>query len=242
MIKISNLNLIYKNKYILKDINMLLEGRVGIIGSSGSGKSMLTKSILSLVPKNFTIEGSIEFMGVDLLKLKERDMAALRGKDLAYVPQDPHTSLNSELKIYTQVKELYKLHKTAFDQSKMEKLLRDFGLANTEEILNKYPKKLSGGQLQRILIAMSLLLEPKFIIMDEATTALDSISQYQIAQIIKAIDKPYIFISHDLKLVSKMVDYIYVINQGELVEEGSTDQILNNPKNENTIKLLEAQL
>lgn len=242
MIRINNLNLIYKDKYILKNINMNLKGKVGIIGSSGSGKSMITKSILKLVPEKFITHGSIDFMEEDLVKMKEKDLAKIRGKDIGYVPQDPHTALDPEIKIYKQVEELYKIHKEKVNMKKFEKLIKNFGLENTEEILNKYPRKLSGGQLQRILIAISLLLNPRLIIMDEATTALDSISQYQIAQIIKSIDTDYIFISHDLKLVSKMVDYIYVINQGELVEEGKTEEILERPQNENTIKLLEAQL
>lgn len=242
MIKINNLSLIYKDKYILKNINMNLKGKVGIIGSSGSGKSMITKSILKLVPEKFIIHGSIDFMGEDLVKMKEKDIAKIRGKGIGYVPQDPHTALDPEIKIYKQVEELYKIHKEKANMEKFEKLIKNFGLENTEEILNKYPRKLSGGQLQRILIAISLLLNPSLIIMDEATTALDSISQYQIAQIIKSIDTEYLFISHDLKLVSKMVDYIYVINHGEVVEEGKTEEILERPKNECTKKLLEAQL
>lgn len=242
MIRINNLNLIYNDKYILKNINMNLKGKVGIIGSSGSGKSMITKSILKLVPEKFITQGSIDFMGEDLVKMKEKDISKIRGKDIGYVPQDPHTALDPEIKIYKQVQELYKIHKEKVNMEKFEKLIKNFGLENTEEILNKYPRKLSGGQLQRILIAISLLLNPRLIIMDEATTALDSISQYQIAQIIKSIDTDYLFISHDLKLVSKMVDYIYVINHGELVEEGKTEEILERPKSESTIKLLEAQL
>lgn len=128
MIRINNLNLIYKDKYILKNINMNLKGKVGIIGSSGSGKSMITKSILKLVPEKFITQGSIDFMGEDLVKMKEKDIANIRGKSIGYVPQDPHTALDPEIKIYKQVEELYKIHKEKVNMEKFEKLIKNFGL------------------------------------------------------------------------------------------------------------------
>ncbi|PCI75789.1 peptide ABC transporter ATP-binding protein [Candidatus Aerophobetes bacterium] len=237
---------------ILKEISITLEENsiVGIVGQSGSGKSMLAKSILSLHPlgTSLKMEGSVTFEGKNLHTMKAKHLRSVRGKEIAMIFQNPMSCLNPTLKIIHQMEEIVLTHYPKYPKKLLQKqILESFisvGINNPKERLLQYPHELSGGMQQRVMIAMMMLLNPKVLIADEPTTALDVTVQAQILKLLKRLQKTtqlsILFITHDLLLAHWLCDTIYVMKEGSIVEKGSTDQIFNHPKHPYTQKLIQA--
>ena len=218
-----------------------------IIGESGSGKSVLCYALLGLIP---TPPGRIDggeawFAGQDLLTLSQRDLRRVRGSQIGMVFQDPMTSLNPFLRIGEQLTEPLLLHT---DLSKKQaktraiELLEEVGLNEPEQAMQAYPFEFSGGMRQRVMIAMALINEPKLLIADEPTTALDATIQAQILDLIKSLQTRrgigVLFISHDLAVVAEIADEILVMEKGNAVECGNTQAVIENPQHDYTKKLL----
>ena len=212
---------------------------LAIVGESGSGKSVTTKSIMRLLPKESTEfkNGEILFGGQDLLKVSEKEMQKVRGKDISMIFQDPMTSLNPTMPIGRQIMEPLlkhrKLNKSEARKQSIE-LLALVGMPEPEMRMKQYPHQFSGGQRQRIVIAVALACSPKLLIADEPTTALDVTIQAQILELMKdlqeKIDTSIIFITHDLGVVANVADRVAVMYGGQIVEVGTVDEVFYNPQ------------
>lgn len=222
---------------------------LGIVGESGSGKSVTSLSIMGLLPKKAAhCSGNILFEGKDLLKIKEREFREIRGKEIAMIFQEPMSALNPSLKCGKQVSEILKLH-LKLNSSKAKKetisLFEKVKLPRPNEIYNSYPHQISGGQMQRVMIAMAIACKPKLLIADEPTTALDVTVQKEIISLLKSIQQEtkmaMLFISHDLNLVSEIADRVMVMYKGDVVENAATLEIFKTPKAEYTKALLKAR-
>jgi microcin C transport system ATP-binding protein len=223
---------------------------VALVGESGSGKSVSALSILKLLPYPAAHHptGEILFSGTDMLKADERTLRGIRGEKISMVFQEPMTSLNPLHTILKQVGEIMKLHHGLDDaavRTRVLALLHKVGLNDPEKRLNAYPYQLSGGQRQRVMIAMALANEPDLLIADEPTTALDVTIQAQILELLKSLQREtgmaMLLITHDLGVVRKMADRVYVMNAGKVVEEGRTEEVLENPQHSYTQQLVSAQ-
>lgn len=222
---------------------------VGIVGESGSGKSVTSLAIMGLLPKkNTNITGEIVFGSDDLLKLDSKKMRSLRGKDIAMIFQEPMSALNPSLKCGSQVSEILLQHsKLSSSEAKKEtiSLFEKVKLPRPTEIYNSYPHQISGGQMQRVMIAMAIACKPKLLIADEPTTALDVTVQKEIIALLKSIQQEtkmaMLFISHDLNLVSEIADRTVVMYKGDVVEIAETEQLFKNPQAEYTKALLAAR-
>jgi ABC-type dipeptide/oligopeptide/nickel transport system ATPase component len=235
---------------VLRDVELAVRrGEVlGLVGQSGSGKSTLAMAILGLLDrKRVEAQGTIEFEGNDLLKLRDHELRKLRGRKIALVLQSPLSSLNPALKIRTQMKETWRAHAsgTAGDCDRVIRAALDgVSLPTTEEFLLKYPSQMSVGQAQRVLIAMAVMHRPSMLIADEATSALDVITQSEILALFRELNRTsgmaILYISHDLASVAGICDRIAILHNGQIVELGTTDEILLRPKHEYTQKLMAA--
>jgi ABC-type dipeptide/oligopeptide/nickel transport system ATPase component len=221
---------------------------LGLIGQSGSGQSTLAMAILGLLDrKRVQVDGTVRFDDSDLLRLSEPDLRALRGRKLALVLQSPLSSLNPALKIRTQLKEAWRAHASgpkADCHAAIRSALESVSLPPTDEFLKKYPSQMSVGQAQRVLIAMAILHRPALLIADEATSALDVITQSEILALFRDLNQntgmAILYISHDLVSVAGICDRVAILHEGEIVELGSTDQVLMNPQHEYTQRLMAA--
>jgi ABC-type glutathione transport system ATPase component len=233
---------------VLRDVRLeIRRGEVlGLVGQSGSGKSTLAMAILGLLDrKRAQAVGAIEFDGRDLLTLRERDLRALRGRKIALVLQSPLSSLNPALKIRTQLKEAWKAHAPGADcESAIGAALESVSLPSSNEFLRKYPSQMSVGQAQRVLIAMAVMHRPALLIADEATSALDVITQSEILALFRELNRSsgmaILYISHDLASVAGICDRIAILHEGQIVETGTTEQVLTNPRHEYTQRLMAA--
>lgn len=220
---------------------------VGLVGESGSGKTMLSLSCLRLLPEPAAkiLGGKILFQGRNLLELNHEEMRRLRGNRIAMVFQDPMSALNPFLSIERQLSEVLEIHqgKTRRDaRIPCIEALRQVGIAEPEKKIDCFPHQLSGGQRQRVLIAMALLCEPDLLIADEPTTALDVTIQAQILDLIQNLQKKrnlsVLLVSHDLAVVAKMAQRLYVLYAGKVVEAGPTTELLRSPKHPYTAGLI----
>ncbi len=252
IVSIQNLTIEFnKNIEVVKNINLdVIKGKTtAIVGESGSGKTLSALSILKLLPNGAKIKnGNIFFNNVNLLKLNESEIQKMRGNKISTIFQEPMTSLNPLHTINKQIEEIITTHNVISKKEAKKKtinLLKEVGLDNIATRPKIYPFELSGGQRQRAMIAMSIANNPEVLIADEPTTALDVTIQLQILELLKNIQlklgMSLVFISHDLSVVKKLSDYIYVMKNGKIVEFGSNDEIFNNPKNEYTKELVSYQ-
>jgi ABC-type dipeptide/oligopeptide/nickel transport system ATPase component len=235
---------------VLRDLSLdLSHGEVlGLVGQSGCGKSTLALAILRLLYlKGGIAEGSIHLNGRDLMTLKEREMRALRGREIGLVLQSPMSALNPALRIGTQLDEAWNVHRQGSRQECRKALmetLENVSLPAEEEFLKRYPSQLSVGQAQRVLIAMAVLHRPLLLIADEPTSALDLITQAEILQLFAALNRKFgmsiLYISHDLLSVATISHRVAVMHQGEIVECRSTAEIFREPAHPYTRDLIRA--
>ncbi|UOQ46926.1 ABC transporter ATP-binding protein [Gracilibacillus caseinilyticus] len=220
---------------------------LAIVGESGSGKSVTTKALMGLVakPAGRIPEGEILFEGKDLAKLANKEMQKIRGKDISMIFQDPMTSLNPTMKIGKQIMEGLILHQKmskAAAKNRAIELLELVGIPQPGKRINQYPHQFSGGMRQRVVIAIALACNPKMLICDEPTTALDVTIQAQILELMKDIQKKMdtsiIFITHDLGVVANVADRVAVMYAGKIVETGTVDDVFYNPQHPYTWGLL----
>lgn len=254
LLKIENLRVHFlkaaPDRFAVDGISLTMyKGEIlGLVGESGSGKTVTAMSICGLLPRNIlTVEGSITLDGKDLLHSDEKTLRSYQGDELSVVFQEPMSSMNPVMKIGQQVEESLRVHtKLSKSERKMKALdaLRAAELNDPETVYNKYPHQLSGGQLQRVMIAAAIINEPQLLIADEPTTALDVTIQGQILELLKKLNREkkisILFISHNLQVVRKLCDRVAVMQRGKIVEEGMVEDVFLAPKHDYTKKLIAA--
>lgn len=222
---------------------------MAIVGESGSGKSVTCRALMRLNKPNMRQSGKMLFQGTDLNQLSEQEMRRRRGKQLCMILQQGMSAFDPSCVIGVHIRETLQTHynwNTREMEQRMRLAMESVMLRNPIDILNKYPHQLSGGMLQRIMIALALVLEPDLIIADEPTTALDTISQYevleQLIQLRERMGCSMIFISHDLGVVQKIADDVMVMKDGKIVEQGSMHSVLQEPAHAYTRYLVSTRL
>lgn len=210
--------------------------RLGIVGESGSGKSLTALSLMRLLHAPYEIRGEIFFDGKELAKLKESEMARVRARDLGMVYQDPTSSLNPVFTVGEQIMEAIQLAEDISDKDARDraiKLLEEVGVADAKNRIDEYPHQFSGGMRQRVMVAMAISTNPKLLIADEPTTALDVTTQARVIDLLNRIVEErkiaVILITHDLGVASSFCDRLAVMYGGKIVEEGSTEEVIRNP-------------
>lgn len=227
------------------DLSIADGERVGLIGSSGSGKSMIARALLGLLPPRMDVSGSVSLGGVEVVGAAERVLADLRGRYAGMVFQNPGSTLNPVLTVARQVGLPLLLH---YDLTRGERedrvaaMLEKVGLS--ADVASKYPHELSGGQRQRVGIATALVTSPRLIVADEPTTALDSITQRQIVDLlVSLVDEAgasMLFITHDFSVLARATGRCFVLEEGTVVESGATDDLLSRPRDGRTAALVSA--
>ena len=220
----------------------------GLVGESGCGKSQTLRSILGLLKQPGRITGGeIRYKGADIAKMSQRELQKIRGKEISMIFQEPMTALNPVFRIGDQVDEVIALHdgegKSKEDiKARTIELLEMVGIANSDGVYRMYPHELSGGMRQRVMIAMALACNPKVIIADEPTTALDVTIQAQVLDLLRhlkdRINSSIMFITHDLGVIAEMADYVVVMYAGRIVEKGTVEEIFAHPAHPYTIGLM----
>ena len=222
---------------------------VAVVGESGCGKSVTQMSVMQLVqsPPGKIIGGQLFFDGKDLLKMSPKEIQKVRGNEISMVFQEPMTSLNPVLKIGSQISEVIMTHSSLSKQEAWEKgvrALEEVGIPDADRRMNSYPFELSGGMRQRAMIAIAVACQAKLIIADEPTTALDVTTQAQVMELLLSLVKKYrtslIVVTHNLGLVTRYADRIYVMYAGKIVESGTTEQLITSPRHPYTEGLLKS--
>ncbi|WJY26310.1 ABC transporter ATP-binding protein [Sporosarcina trichiuri] len=221
---------------------------LSIVGESGSGKSMTANSVMGLISKPGRIEdGSIRLDGRELTGLSDKELERIRGKEMAMIFQEPMTALNPVFTIGSQITEMLRKHKRMGKKAAREqavRLLAEVGITRPEQIVDEYPHKLSGGMRQRVMIAIAISCQPKLLIADEPTTALDVTIQAQILTLLddmrKKMDMSILMITHDLGVVSDYADRVIVMYGGQVVEQAPTKELLRHTKHPYTQGLLDS--
>ena len=255
ILKIKNLTIaLPKNadrQFAVEDANLdVFKGEIlFIVGESGSGKSVMTSAILNDIPKGLLVtSGSVIFNEKDILKLSQKELNKLRGANISMIYQEPMAALNPSIRVGKQVDEVYALHRPEINaedrKSETLKLFEQMKLPNPERIYSSYAHQVSGGQCQRIVIAMALACNPDILIADEPTTALDVTTQAEILRLISDLKEIYkntiIFITHDFGVVADIADRVVVMCQGKIIEKGLKKEILMKPKEPYTKLLVDA--
>ena len=221
---------------------------LGLVGESGAGKSTIAKALLGVLPRTVRItEGEILFEGRDLRTLPQRETRAIFGDAIALVPQDPMTALNPGRRIEAQLTDGLRLRRGMTARAAHERaleLLTEVHIADPERMLRSYPHQLSGGMRQRVLIAAAFALEPRIIVADEPTTALDVTVQKQILRLIRRMQEAHgtavLFVTHDLGVVAQICDRVTLLFAGAVIESGPTADILSAPRHPYTRALIAA--
>lgn len=253
LLEVENLHIAFRSRKEVKEavrgISFTLEkGRtLAVVGESGSGKSVTAMSLSRLLPPPPTCEvtGSIRLNGQEVLGMSGRQLRAVRGKGIAYIFQEPSTSLNPVFRIGTQIAEAVKLHtpEIADVQTRVVELLDQVGIVNPGQRARAYPHELSGGMQQRVMIAMALACKPALLVADEPTTALDVTIQKQIIDLLKEIrsgsSMSILLITHNFGIIRGFVDEVLVMFGGQIVERGATDAVLNAPQHPYTKALID---
>ena len=255
ILKIKNLTIaLPKNadrQFAVEDANLdVFKGEIlFIVGESGSGKSVMTSAILNDIPKGLSVtSGSVIFNEKDILRLSQKELNKLRGANISMIYQEPMAALNPSIRVGKQVDEVYALHRPEINaedrKSETLKLFEQMKLPNPERIYSSYAHQVSGGQCQRIVIAMALACNPDILIADEPTTALDVTTQAEILRLISDLKEIYkntiIFITHDFGVVADIADRVVVMCQGKIIEKGLKKEILMKPKEPYTKLLVDA--
>lgn len=252
LLKINNLHVSYHSNQCdidaLKGIYLSLHQNecIGIIGESGSGKSTLADSILNILSSSGRIrKGEIIFDDIDITKISEKALNKIRGNEISIVFQNPMSSLNPVLSIAEQLTEHYESHTKVSKAEAYTKAIEMLNLVQIPipiKIIKKYPHQCSGGELQRIMIAIALMCNPKILIADEITSALDLATQKQIIKLLKdlknRLNMSIVFITHDLRAAASICNRIYVMHEGIIVESGLTQDIFTKPSHPYTKELL----
>ena len=250
VIDIRNLSAVSATGPILRDVSLTVNSgeAMALVGESGAGKSTIAKAVLGILPAGIAItSGEILFDGADLLKLPATTRRGLLGVRIALIPQDPQTSLNPSRRIGDQLTDGLRLRARLSRADAMAKalvLLNDVHMREPELVLRRYPHELSGGMRQRVLIAQAFSLNPQVIIADEPTTALDVTVQKQVLRLIRQLQREHrttlLFVTHDLGVVAQICDRMTVLYGGKVLEQGTTADILRNPRHRYTRALLAA--
>lgn len=253
LLEVKNLKTYFKRKkdYIPAvdgvDLSIRKGETVALVGESGSGKSITSLSILKLIPSppGEIVDGEILFDGKDIVKLSEEEMCKIRGNDISMIFQEPMTSLNPVLTIGEQIIEVLVYHQNLtknIARKRAIQLLELVGIPRANEIIDDYPHRLSGGMRQRVMIAIAMSCNPKLLIADEPTTALDVTIQAQILDLMKDLSEKYntsiLLITHDLGVVSEIADRVVVLYCGQVVEEADVDTLFDEPYHPYTIGLM----
>lgn len=234
---IRHLNIAINGKPIVDDVDLdIADGeRVGLVGSSGSGKSMIARAMMGLLPATAQVTGSVELGGTQIVGASDAAVADLRGRYVGMVFQNPSAALNPVMTVAQQVGLPLHLHYDLSPAERSERVtavLAKVGLG--EDVLVKYPHELSGGQRQRVGIATALVTSPRLIIADEPTTALDSITQRQIVDLLTSLvdesGASMLFITHDFAVLNRATTRCYVLECGRIAESGDTDELLDQPR------------
>jgi len=221
---------------------------LGLVGESGSGKSVTAMSVAGLLPRRrCDYSGQILLDGVELLHADRADLRKIQGRNIGVVFQEPMSAMDPLMKIGDQVEETLRIHTNLTARERHVRAvaaLRDAELPEPEELCGKYPHELSGGMLQRAMIAAAIVSHPKLLLLDEPTTALDVTIQAQILELLRKLNREYgmsmLFISHNLKVVHRLCGRVAVMQRGLLVEEGDTDHVFHHPENDYTRRLIAA--
>lgn len=246
LLEVSNLHLWYGEKHVLKGVNLHLErGEVlCLVGESGSGKTSILYSILGLLPEKAKLEGSIKFMGRELLGLSEKEYRNIRGRHISIVFQEPSVYLDPLFKVGSQIEEAYKAHyKEGKARDEAMNALVKAGVQDPERIYHSYPHHLSGGLKQRVCIAIATVCNPELVLADEPTTALDVSIQSKILKLfrdMKREGRSVLLVTHDFGIVAEVADRVMVLKDGQVVEEGYTLSVFDQPKHPYTQELLRA--
>lgn len=244
---IRHLNIAINGKPIVDDVDLdIADGeRVGLVGSSGSGKSMIARAMMGLLPATAQVTGSVELGGTQIVGASDAAVADLRGRYVGMVFQNPSAALNPVMTVAQQVGLPLHLHyDLSLDErlERVEAMLSKVGLS--QDVLLKYPHELSGGQQQRVGIATALITSPRFIIADEPTTALDSITQRQIVDLLTSLvddaGASMLFITHDFAVLARATTRCYVLDGGSIAETGTTASLLQAPASEPARRLVDA--
>lgn len=220
---------------------------IGIVGESGCGKSITAMSILRLIPDppGKIVDGEAIFEGEDLTKVTEKRIREIRGNNISMIFQEPMTSLNPVFTVGYQIGEVLMLHQKLTEEEAKERaveMIKLVGIPNAERIVNEYPHQLSGGMRQRVMIAMALACQPKLLIADEPTTALDVTIQAQILEIMnelkRKLNTSIMLITHDLGVIAEMADHVIVMYSGKVVEDAPIVELFKNPRHPYTIGLM----
>ncbi len=251
LLSVQNLHVRYGSRVAVHSISFALHAgsTVALVGESGSGKTTTALALCGLLPRPAQVHGSALLGSVDLIKLSPAQLRTYQGRAIGVIFQEPLSSLNPVLTIHTQIDEILKTH-TLLNQAqrtdRIIKSLKQVELPAPQELMHAYPHQLSGGQRQRVMIAMAIACRPKILIADEPTTALDVITQKHILDLLHKLqhelNMAMILISHDLAVVAERSDQIVIMRAGQVVEQGPTAQVLQQPKAAYTRQLLQASL
>jgi peptide/nickel transport system ATP-binding protein len=250
LLDVDHLSIYFRDQAVVRDLSFSVrQGEVlGLVGESGSGKSLTSLSILRLLDGAARLEGAIRFQGENLLALKPEQMRHYRGRKIAMIFQEPMTALNPVMPVGRQIAEAIETHQPELGRTQVRdavvKAMAAVAIAEPELRMRDYPHQFSGGQRQRLLIAMALVNQPLLLIADEPTTALDVTVQAQILLLLKELQQRnglgMLFISHDLAVVAQVADRVAVMRKGTLLETGTRDQVFLHPRHAYTRSLLGA--
>lgn len=252
MLSIRNLRVKFHStgKEVVRGVSLdIMPGeRWGLVGESGSGKSVTAMVITGLIERSLVeTKGEVLFGGKDFTKCSRSELRSIHGKDIGMVFQEPMTSLNPLMRVGRQIEESLKIHtdKSPEERKRLAlEAMEQVGLPDPETTYNKYPHQLSGGQRQRAIIASAMITRPKLLVCDEPTTALDVTVQKQILELLYELSEKYnvgiLLISHDLAVVRRLCENVAVMYKGQIVEQGATEEIFHDPKDEYTKRLIAA--
>ncbi|MBR6653874.1 MAG: ABC transporter ATP-binding protein [Oscillospiraceae bacterium] len=254
MLKVENLKVHFHDaapdRFAVNGVSFnISEGEIlGLVGESGSGKSVTAMSISGLLPRGKAdVSGSITLDGSEILQCSEAELLDILGEELGIVFQEPMTSMNPVMRIGPQIEECLRVHTKMSKAQRKEFALEAMAMAELDEpekIYNKYPHELSGGMLQRVMIAAAIISRPKLLLADEPTTALDVTIQAEILQLLQRLNKQYnmaiLLISHNLHVVRKLCKRVAVMQRGKIIEDRPVEEIFNDPRHEYTQKLIAA--